>query len=182
MRLVAFRMPGELLSFIDAWRARYPGMDRSAALRCLIGLGLGRRTAFPKRTSAAPASAIGFRCPARVRDPGSEGSDGWHRKNWIWYRVGEPPERVAPWGNNASNWGTHARKRGAGAAAGHRLLDLHSVKAAAEFCTRRGEEPTAEAIAALLGMDEVKVAALLADLRGLGLYAEVSEDAPPSTG
>jgi Arc/MetJ-type ribon-helix-helix transcriptional regulator len=38
--LITLRIPEELASQIDEWRARYEGMDRSAALRILLQRGL----------------------------------------------------------------------------------------------------------------------------------------------
>jgi hypothetical protein len=45
--LVNVRLPKELIRKIEVWARDYPGMDRSAAIRCLIGLGL--RTPLSKR-------------------------------------------------------------------------------------------------------------------------------------
>jgi Arc/MetJ-type ribon-helix-helix transcriptional regulator len=38
--LISLRIPEELASQIDEWRARYEGLDRSAALRILLHRGL----------------------------------------------------------------------------------------------------------------------------------------------
>src|SRR3954452_9779345 len=42
--LISLRIPEELASQIDDWRARYEGMDRSAALRILLQRGLQAST------------------------------------------------------------------------------------------------------------------------------------------
>ena len=42
--LISLRIPEELASHIDEWRARYEGMDRSAALRILLHRGLQAST------------------------------------------------------------------------------------------------------------------------------------------
>src|SRR5262245_51695618 len=39
---VEFRLPKSLLDRIDRWASRFDDMDRSTALRCLLGLGFGR--------------------------------------------------------------------------------------------------------------------------------------------
>ena len=100
--LVALRLPDKLLHDIDCWRSTYPEMDRSAAIRCLIGLGLGRRV--QTKPDGAPFFIPDWRRPARVRDPATERLDNFGRQSWLWYRLGEKPERIAPWRDNASNF------------------------------------------------------------------------------
>jgi len=40
--LVQVRVPKSLLDRIDRWAGRFDDMDRSTALRCLLGIGLNR--------------------------------------------------------------------------------------------------------------------------------------------
>jgi hypothetical protein len=73
MPLVAFRIPKHLAQEIEAWRRRYPQMDKSTAIRCLVALGLKSRA-------------------TEVRDPAT--LDLWGgAKTWVQYRHGEKPQR-----------------------------------------------------------------------------------------
>jgi hypothetical protein len=124
-----------MLSAIDMWALSYPGMDRSAAIRCLLGCGLDRQQRRP-----AP----------QIRDPGTADykAEDKYKRSWLWYRRGSEPERRSPWKDNAGDWGASRRAQANKAFERVRQQRLSGVAAGVKLLVSRGQEPTAEAIVA----------------------------------
>ena len=60
--VIATRLPADLIARIEGYAARYEGMTRSVAIRCLIELGL---LSAPKATASDPKNSGSYRRRAR---------------------------------------------------------------------------------------------------------------------
>jgi hypothetical protein len=124
---------------IDGWASNYPGMDRSAAIRCLIDSGLHRQRRKPAQ---------------QIRDPGTEArreEDRFH-ESWLWYQRNAEPKRMSPWKGNFGDWGRaewrEAKEAARKQAAELRGKRLNAVAAIRKLLRQRKKKATAEAIVA----------------------------------
>jgi hypothetical protein len=124
----------------------YPDMDRSAAIRCLLGCGLERQ-----RRRRSP----------QIRDIGSEQyrpEDNYHQ-SWLWYRRDGAPERKAPWKDNSGDCGRAKIRQHRYAEYARRVeqerMRLNGVAAMLKLLVTQRKKATAEAIAARLAMPDV---------------------------
>ena len=154
--MVAVRLPKVLLYHIDKWASNYPGLDRSAVIRCLLDSGLHRQ-----RHKPAP----------KIRDPASErmgDPDHKYHSSWLWYQRNGEPKRMSLWKDNFGDWGGHRREQANREAREQRVVQfrqrLNGVSAARKLLRRRKKKITAEAISALLDMPDVYAVDLVEDM------------------